>query len=517
MSVWRGAVAALLAAGLLVLAACASGSGQTGAAAPTVGASVSANSSDTTTPPAPNLARFYRQQLDWHGCGDGFQCTRLLVPIAYAHPRAGTLKIAVNRLRASGTRRGSLLVNPGGPGASGLDYARSATSIVSKAVRQRYDIVGFDPRGVGESRPLHCLTNRQLDTFLAYDGTPDTPTEELGLQHQGELLGAGCKADDPKLVAHIGTRDAARDLDVLRAALGDRRLTYLGKSYGTYLGATYAGLFPRRVGHLVLDGPIDPASSNLDVARGQGIGFQRALNAFLDDCLGRSACPLSGDRAAAETQIADFVQSVDSHPLPGVGGRPLTQSLAMLGIAVAMYDEGNWPFLRSALTQALRGSGDGRGLMLLADYYTDRGPGGKYTSNANEVIYAVNCVDRPQDGDIASTRADAAATASVAPLFGPYIVWSNLPCTTWPAPAEGKPVPITAAGSRPILVVGTTRDPATPYEWAQALAKQLKAGHLLTYVGDGHTAYRRGSTCIDRKVDAYLLRSVLPAAGTRCH
>jgi pimeloyl-ACP methyl ester carboxylesterase len=514
MSVWRSAVAALVAAGLLVLAACASGSGPAGPAPSTPGSSVAANASDTTVPPAPNLARFYRQQLVWHGCGDGFQCTRLLVPIDYAHPRAGTVKIAVNRLRASGDRRGSLLVNPGGPGASGLDYARSATSIVSKAVRARYDVVGFDPRGVGASRPLHCLSDRQLDNFLAYDGTPDTPAEELGLQRQGELLGAGCKADDPALVAHIGTRDAARDLDVLRAALGDRRLTYLGKSYGTYLGATYAGLFPKRVGHLVLDGPIDPASSNLDVARGQGIGFQRALAAFLDDCLRRSSCPLHGDRAAAEAQISDFVERVDSHPLPGVGNRTLTQSLAMLGIAVAMYDEGNWSFLRTALSQALRG--DGQDLMLLADYYTDRGPGGKYTSNANEVIYAVNCVDRPEDGDIASTRADAAATATVAPLFGPYIVWSNLPCTTWPAPAEGKPRPITAAGSRPILVVGTTRDPATPYEWAQALAKQLDAGHLLTYVGDGHTAYRRGSTCIDRNVDAYLLRGALPAAGTRC-
>jgi hypothetical protein len=185
----------------------------------------------------------------------------------------------------------------------------------------------------------------------------------------------------------------------------------------------------------------------------------------------------------------------------------------MLGIAVAMYDEGNWPFLRDALSQGLRG--DGRDLMLLADYYTDRGPGGKYTSNANEVIYAVNCIDRPQDGDIASTRSDAVATANVAPLFGPYIVWSNLPCTTWPAPAEGKPRPITAAGSRPILVVGTTRDPATPYAWAESLADQLASGRLLTFEGDGHTAYH-GNRCIDRAVDRFFLEGAPPADGTRC-
>jgi pimeloyl-ACP methyl ester carboxylesterase len=514
MTVWRGAVAALLAAGLVGLAGCSGGTsdGRDGSGASSTEGRAAAT--DTSEPPTPNVARFYRQQLDWRGCHGGFQCTRLLVPIDYAHPRAGTLRIAVNRLPASGDRRGALLVNPGGPGASGLDYARSASSIVSKAVRERYDVVGFDPRGVGVSRGLQCLTDRQIDRFLAYDGTPDTAAEERGLLRQGEVLGTGCVTDDPKLVAHVGTRDAARDLDVLRAALGDRRLTYLGKSYGSYLGATYAGLFPHRVGRLVLDGPIDPALSSLELDRGQGIGFQRALAAFLDDCLPRSGCPFGGDRAAAEARVAGLVAQLDSQPLPGVGGRMLTQSLGVLGIAAAMYDSGNWPFLREALAHGLRG--DGKDLMLLSDYYSDRGPGGRYTSNANEAIYAVNCVDRPQDGDIASTRAEAADAAQVAPLFGPYIVWSNLPCTTWPAPAQGEPAPITAAGSRPILVVGTTRDPATPYEWATALADELEAGHLLTYVGDGHTAYRRGSRCIDRKVDAYLLHGTVPAGGTRC-
>jgi pimeloyl-ACP methyl ester carboxylesterase len=515
MTVLRGTVAVLLATALVALGGCTGGAPSTATRDGSgVTAAPGSSASDTTAPPTPNLARFYRQQLDWHGCGGGFQCTRLLVPLDYTHPRAGTMRIAVNRLRASGARRGSLLVNPGGPGASGLDYARAASSIVSKAVRERYDVVGFDPRGVGASRGLQCLTDRQIDRFLAYDGTPDTPAEESGLLRLGEVLGAGCRADDPALVAHVGTRDAARDMDVLRAALGDRRLNLLGKSYGTYLGATYAGLFPRRVGRLVLDGAIDPALSNLAFARGQGIGFERALAAFLDDCLRRSSCPFSGDRASAKARIASFLARLDSQPLPGDGARQLTESLATLAIAAAMYDKGNWQFLREGLAQGLRG--DGTDLMFLADYYTDRGPGGRYTTNTNEAIYAINCVDRPQDGDIASTRADAAEVAKVAPLFGAFIVWGNLPCTTWPAPAQGRPAPIKAAGSRPILVVGTTRDPATPYEWAKALASELDAGHLLTYVGDGHTAYRRGNGCIDRAVDAYLLRGALPAAGTRC-
>lgn len=494
-----------LVAAALALSACSSSEPGPAQPSPTGSRQPSA----TATTPTAALDRFYDQHLDWHGCGGGFECTRVTVPLDYTRPDGPTLRLAVNRLPASGDDRiGSLLVNPGGPGVSGLDYARAATSIVSPAVRQRYDVVGFDPRGVGASHGLHCLSDRQLDAFLAYDGSPDNSAEEQGLVHQGEVLAAGCEHDDAALLAHMGTRDAARDLDVLRAVLGDKRLTYLGKSYGTYLGATYAGLFPNRVGRLVLDGPIDPALSDVDIVRGQAVGFQRALDAFVDDCLRGSNCPLSGDRQHAEERLKAFLDGVDGQPLPGLGSRKLTQSLAVLGVAVALYDEGSWSFLRQAIASGLRGDGDS--LMLLADFYADRGPGGHYTSNANEAIYAVNCLDRPPnggdgDGGLASFRADAAALAKPSPIFGPYIVWGNLPCTTWPVPAEGTPAPIAAPGARPILVVGTTRDPATPYEWAKSLAGELDSGMLLTYVGDGHTAYRRGSTCVDSVVDGYLL------------
>jgi pimeloyl-ACP methyl ester carboxylesterase len=506
MTRWARVLATLLA--LAVVVSCSAGDDN----GPAVDSP--SPSAATTTAPSADLDRFYGQQVDWHDCKGGFECTEVTVPADYANPDLGTLPLAVNRLPASGERIGSLLVNPGGPGVSGVAYARAARSIVSKRVRERYDIVGFDPRGVAGSAGLNCLTDRQLDAFVAADGTPDDAAEEQGLLRQGELLANGCEDDDPLLLPHVGTRDAARDLDVLRAVLGDEQLSYLGKSYGTYLGATYAELFPQRVGRLVLDGPIDPSLTTLQLAQQQAVGFQRALGAFLDDCLDRPACPFSGDRAAAEEQLNQLVADIDGTPLRGVGRRRLTQSLAMLGTAWALYDKGSWSFLRMALSRAGRGNGDY--LMLLADSYADRGPGGRYTSNANEASYAVNCLDRPQETDIDKIRAFAAEVAGVAPFLGPYIVWSYLPCSTWPAPPQGDAAPVHARGSNPILVVGTTRDPATPYEGAQALADQLDSGHLLTLDGDGHTAYREGSTCIDDAVDAYLLDGTTPEAGARC-
>lgn len=509
----RGVVAAL---GVLLVAtvtACSGGSGDAPPRADSTG-SPTAATSGATTAPEPRLSQFYDQSLDWHDCSGGFQCARLTVPVDYAHPTAGTMRVAVNRLPSSGEHRGSLLLNPGGPGASGLQYARAAKTVVSPAVRTHYDVVGFDPRGIGASRPVDCLSDQALDAFLAVDGTPDTPAEEAELVRQGQLLGAGCLRDDAALTAHMGSRDVVRDMDVLRAVLGDERLSYLGKSYGTYLGALYAETFPQRVGRLVLDGPVDPRADNLANARLQAIGFQRALDAFLDDCVRRSSCPFSGSRADAQAALQRLLERTDQHPLSGDGDRQGVQALVTYGVAIGLYDEGYWPFLRQALKEAEAGKGES--LLILADLYNDRGPGGHYTTNSTEALYAVNCLDRPEATDLATFRADAAAMAKVSPVFGPYIVWANAPCADWPVPAEGEPGPIAAPGAAPILVVGTTRDPATPYESAEALADQLDSGHLLTYDGDGHTAYRRGNGCVDRAVDAYLLDGTLPKDGARC-
>ncbi len=434
----------------------------------------------------------------------------------YEAPDGETLDIAVARRPATGggKRIGSLFVNPGGPGASGIDYAQR--SPVSKQLGERFDLVGFDPRGVAESAPVECMDDKQTDEFLAADGSPDSAVEERESVRLGKRLGRLCASNTGDHLALVGTADAARDLDILRAALGDEQLHYLGKSYGTYLGTVYAELFPRRVGRLVLDGAIDPSLSLQGILRGQALGFERALESFAADCPEHRGCPLPADPERAVDAVATLLERADAQPLRGTDDRPVTQSLALLGVAAALYDAGTgWAALRQALAAAE--VGDGRVLLLLADFYADRGPGGKYASNSNDANPAINCLDRPGQGGIPVVRRFAQGLAQESPVFGAFVGWSAVVCLDWPVAAPQGPVgALGAAGAKPILVIGTTRDPATPYEWARALAGQLESGQLLTYDGDGHTAYRQGDNCVDHAVDDYLLSGALPDEGARC-
>ena len=509
MMSWSRVTPALVA--LCLLTACTS-SGPP--ARPAQQSPTSASTGSPTETPAPALAEFYGQKVHWQACHAGFECAKVRVPVDYAAPGRASIALSAVRLPShGGDRLGSLLINPGGPGASGVGYALVANSRISATVRKHYDIVGFDPRGVAASAPIRCLTDAETDTFTAQDGSPDDSAEEAALVRLAKGLGDRCKARNDGLLAHVGTRDAARDLDVLRAILGDNKLNFLGKSYGTYLGAIYAEMFPDRVGRVVLDGVVDPAADTAALARSQALGFERALASFVDDCLRRSGCPLSGDRESALAQVSRILDAADQTPLRAT--RPVTQSLALLGVAYSMYVPGLWEILREALVQAR--TGNGSTLLLLADSYLDRTAKGHYSTNGNDAIFAVSCLDRPETSDLAALRARAKELAAVAPRFGAYIAWGSLPCGFWPVPPEGKAAPIHAAGAAPILVVGTTRDPATPYVSAQNLAAELASGRLLTYVGDGHTAYEEGSRCIDDAVDAYLVDGTLPAAGTRCH
>lgn len=511
----RGGVALTCAvlAVISVLAGCSFG----GAGDDEVSAPPSASVSPAPVPA--DLTSFYSQKLRWSGCGGDFQCSKLTVPVNYDQPDGTRLQLALIRLPASDQRDrvGSLVINPGGPGGSGITYARAARSVISERVREHYDVVGFDPRGVGESDPVQCLTDEQTDTLLASDPTPDDDAEVARTVELFKGLASGCEKRSGELLAHVGTKDAARDMDVLRAALGDQRLYYLGKSYGTFLGATYAEEFPANVGRMVLDGAIDPALSSEEVDLGQAEGFEQATRAFVSDCVKGRDCPLGSNLDRGMEKLRRLLHQLDASPLPTAdANRPLTEGLGSLGVAVAMYDEGYWPTLRAALSQAF--GGDGSALLQLSDIYTDRNGQGHYTSNQNTVIYAVNCLDRPYRGDdpVAEAERDAATFSRQAPTWGAFLAWSELPCAYWPVKPDAKPGPIRAQGSGPIVVVGTTRDPATPYAWAQGLAKELANGHLVTYEGDGHTAYRRGSRCIDKAIDAYLLRADVPKDGLRC-
>jgi pimeloyl-ACP methyl ester carboxylesterase len=496
----------------LAMVGCTSGrsSSSDESAAPTDTGTASAD-------PAEALEAFYAQQPQWSGCDDGFECARVEVPIDYDDPAAGALELALIRLPAAdpAQRIGSLLVNPGGPGGSGLEYARGAPQLIGDAVRERYDIVGFDPRGVGESTPVRCQDDAQTDEFLAADGSPDDAAEEQRLVELSERLGQLCAASpEARLLPHLGTENVARDMDILRSVLGDETLTYLGKSYGTLIGATYAELFPERAGRLVLDGAVAPDLTEDQLTADQAAGFELALAAFIDDCVTRPDCPLGGDAAEALATFDALLADIDAEPLRSSDGRQVTQGLASIGVIAPLYDSvDGWPVLRRILQLGLAGIGDG--FLLLADFYTDREEG-RFTSNSNDVIYAVNCLDRPSAGGADEARAAAPVLQGTSPRFGAYLAWSALPCDTWPVEPVGEPRVITADGAPPILVVGTTRDPATPYAWSERLAAQLTSGVLLTYDGDGHTAYGRGSTCIDDNVDRFLLDGAPPADGARC-
>ncbi len=477
------------------------------------------------------LAAYYAQKLRWQPCSGGFQCARLVVPLDYRAPAGRQFSLPVTRLPAANAARriGSIVVNPGGPGGSGVDYARQARSALPAAVLARFDVVGFDPRGVGGSRPaVRCMNGPQLDRYLGTDDTPDNPAEMSALISQSRSFGQACERESGSLLPYVGTADAARDLDILRAALGDAKLTYLGKSYGTYLGTYYAQLFPHRVRALVLDGALDPEESAIDENIVQAEGFQVAFRSFAADCLKRQGCPLGqaggsglagGTAAAAGVTVAiaklqGLLSRTDHAPLANdLGdGRPANQALIAGGILAALYSKAYWPLLRQALRNGF--AGDGTLLIELSDALVERGNSGSY-SNLVESNMAINCIDRPWPRALSAWPPAAATARQDAPQFGALIMWGSLPCAYWPVRAA--PVPaMRAAGAPPILVVGTTRDPATPYRWAQALARDLSSGVLLGRNGDGHTAYKMGSSCVDGIVNRYLIDGAVPRSGTVC-
>lgn len=461
---------------------------------------------------APDLSRFYEQQVKWTSCGDA-DCATIVAPLDYANPEGGTIDLAISRVKATGDRIGSLFVNPGGPGGSAVGYAKSADYIVSPSVREYFDIVGLDPRGVGLSDPVECLTDSQLDELGATDGTPDSAEEEQRVIDASALPGAGCaRKSDPRF-AHVGTVDAARDLDLARALVKDETLTYLGKSYGTMLGATYAELFPDRVGRMVLDGVLPASLDLVEVTKGQADAFEVAVLDFARDCLTHADCPFSGSPDRAVGQLQDWLASLDAAPIPG-DDRDLNEPLAAYAVLANLYFPGyDYPRLRAALAAAIERD-DPTQVLDILDARISRGPDGRYLDNSTEAFYAVTCLDRPFTGTVDDVKALAEEWKATAPTFGPALAWGLLPCKDWPASSE-RVTRTVAEGSNPILIVSTRKDPATPYQWGTLLAGELENATLVTYEGVGHTAYG-DSACVDDAVDRYLLKGTVPKKELVC-
>lgn len=472
---------------------------------------------DTGSPTADGrtIDDFYGQKISWTECGSD-ECGTLDVPISYQDPGAGSIKLAVERTKATGKRVGSLVVNPGGPGAGGTYLAEQADSYFAPELRAAYDIVGFDPRGTGDSSPVDCLTDDQLDDFIAADPDPDTPEEVTEGQDNTEEFWSGCEAKSAQLGGHVSTVEAARDMDVLRAVLGEDKLDYLGFSYGTRLGATYAELYPDKTGRLVLDGAVDPALGAREGALSQAAGFETALRSYIQSCVDGDSCFLGDSVEAGLTTIKDLLESIDKKPLETSDSedRELTVGLAFYGLITPLYSKDNWSYLDQALKTAL--DGDGSTLLQLADFYGSREKG-NYTDNSLEAISVINCLDDPYSITADEVPAQFPDFEKASPTFGKVFAWGLTTCHGDPFEATDEPdLKIDGAGAAPIVVLGTTRDPATPYEEAVAMAKELQSGVLVSRDGDGHTAYNKGNQCVDDAVHSYLIDGKVPADGLKC-
>ena len=498
-----------LAISVLALSGCGAGGGTPD----TPDADRVSPSAAATAAPGEGLQTFYSQKLAWKDCNGAFECATLEVPLDYADPTGRTIDVAVIKDPANEEKVGSLAINPGGPGGSGIDYALYNNQSFSSTVRDSYDIVGFDPRGVGQSTPVDCLDDKALDAYVAVDPDPDNAAEEKAYEKTGVDMAKGCAAQKNGISAHVSTVEAARDMDVLRAALGEDQLDYFGASYGTQLGSTYAELYPDRVGRFVLDGAIAPGLSVRESNLAQAKGFEVALRSYVENCVDKGSCFLGDTVDDGVERVQKLMAEIDAKPLPA-GKRELTSGGALYGLITPLYVESYWPNLTDALEGALKG--DGTQLMSLADSYAGRGPEGGYLNNTMEANWAINCLDDSSGLAPAEVRKQVPAFEKAAPTFGAALAWMLNGCAGEKFKASEPEPKIDAKGSNPIVVVGTTRDPATPYEWAEELAKALDSGVLVSRDGDGHTGYMQGNDCVDDAVNDYLVDGKVPDNGLEC-
>ncbi|WP_293307156.1 alpha/beta hydrolase [Mycolicibacterium sp.] len=447
----------------------------------------------------------------------GAQCGKIAVPIDYANPDGPTAALAMVRFPATGEKIGSLLINPGGPGESGIEAAGSLLQTMPPSVRERFDLVGFDPRGVGASTPaLWCNSDADNDRLRADPQVDYSPEGVAHIEAQTKEFVQRCidKMGDGFL-ANIGTASVAKDLDALRAAVGDEKLNYLGFSYGTRIGAAYAEAFPTKVRAMILDGAVDPNADPIQADIDQAEAFQKAFNDYAADCAKSPDCPLGDDPEKAVAVYRSMVDPLVDKPLPTRDPRGLSYSDAIVGTIMALYSPNLWRHLTRGLTEMTKGRGDT--MLALADMYMRRDPQGHY-SNATDARVAVNCVDQPPITDRDKVVAEDRRLREVAPFlsYGEFTGHAPLStCAFWPVPPTSTPHVTSAPGLPPVMVISTTGDPATPYRAGVDLAKQL-GGALLTFNGTQHTVAFQGQQCVDDFVSAYLIDLKLPPEGATC-
>ncbi len=463
--------------------------------------------------------------IDWKRCeaptaaqgagkapGKEWECGKLPVPLDYGKPDGEKIELALirNVARKKQDRIGSLVFNFGGPGGSGVAGLPSLADEYDK-LHARYDLVSFDPRGVGESAGVRCQSDKELDAAFQIDGTPDDDAELRETLASNKAYIEACAKNSSKVLPHVDTVSAARDLDRIRAALGEEKLHYFGISYGTELGAVYAHLFPKNVGRTVLDAVVDPTQDPLQGSIGQTKGFQLALDNYLKDCGssgGSGGCPSQGE-------ITALLKKLDANPLPTAQGRKLTQDEAVNGIAAALYSKDTWKYLTAGLQEAMR-KGTGNTLLLLFDSISGRSPDGRY-NNLQAANRAISCADAEQRYTVADVKQRLPEFRAASPVFGESAAWSLLACTDWPVKGKWKTPDVSAEGSAPIVVIGNAGDPATPVAGAERMAERLgrSVGVLLTVKGEGHGTYGVNA-CATKAVNAHLLEGRAPANGTTC-
>ena len=501
------------------------------AALPAVGPAAAA-SSKAAVPKG--LESFYGQKVAWYDCvatagveksaeKTGFQCAKVTVPLDYSKPDGQTIEIAMKKHQATGSvRQGTLFMNPGGPGGSGVDNVGAMATTTFAGVQSAYDIIGFDPRGIGSSTAITCSTDAEakaMEGVSPVDGAGAPVAFEKRaavMSERFKQLEADCasRTKPTELLDHVDTVSVARDLDILRALSGDQKLNYAGFSYGTYLGATYAELFPANTGRLVLDGALDPSLSYSERRQGQARGFERALRNYVSWCQSGQSCPLTGDTDAGLQQIGDVFTSANQSPVPSSDpNRPVTgEEMKRIVGFILYFPESSWSAVSEALGQVIN-EHDASAFRAMADQIAAQP---QVNAGAN---IGINCLDYRVEGNMATWTAQSKELERIAPRFATVTEAGDLGCQAWGHTGTQPSKALHAKGAAPILVIGTTGDPATPYEWAEALADQLDSGQLLTWEGNGHAAYTNSGhgPCVTQAVDTYLLTGTMPKKGLTCH